>query len=217
MKKMIILALILCLAALPALAAIEYPCEGIANAGSVRVRSKASTSAKETATLKKGEAVTILDATETKSALWYHVQTAKGKKGYVLSDYLSVPDTAAMDAAEHDPQGKKMDLTVKYSCKDYNSVGKKWTQYFEVYGVHVEDNRATVFAAPGIGISLYARIRDQDSKPETGTEITEYVPTAADLADGFTVSQSVAVTENNGRYIGNTATWTVTYTFTPAE
>ena len=120
--------------------AIEYPCEGVANSNDVRVRKKASSSGSQLTTLKKGEAVTVLEASETKSGdVWYFIETAKGKKGYVLSDYLSVPEKDRIMAAENAQGATKMKLTVRASCGDYNGVGKNWTHYHECNGIQVQN------------------------------------------------------------------------------
>ena len=72
------------------------------------------------------------------------------------------------------------------------------------------------YVAPEIELSVYARVKEQDSKPDTSTEKTLYIPSAEDMMEGFSIVQEVRVTENSGRYAGNTAVWTITYHFTPA-
>lgn len=194
----------------------EYPCTGIANASSVRVRKKAASSGAQVTTLKKGEEVQVLgEAVKNNGDIWYQVETAKGKKGYVLGDYLSIPETALIDAAQSSEDAVMMKLTVKATCKDYNSVGKNWTQYYEWNGLQVQEEEMEVTLAPDTEFILYARIREQDSKPDTATEKTSYFPTAQELESGFTVSQKITVTENSGKYKDNAAYWTVTFTFEP--
>ena len=198
--------------------ALEYPCEGVANASSVRVRKKASTSGAQLTTLKKGEVVTVLEETIKENGdVRYKIETAKGKTGYVLSDYLSVPEKELIEAAEKSSKGVKMQLKITASCKDYNSVGKNWTHYYEWNGIKVEDGKMEAFVAPGVDLAVYARVREQDQKPETTTEKTYYTPTAEEVKKGFTVTQKIKVTENAGRFSGNSATWTSTYTFSPVK
>lgn len=211
---MITALMLLCGAAL----ALEYPCEGVANTKSVRVRKKTSTSAGKIAALNKGDVVTILGETVKKNGdVWYHVETPKGKKGYVLSDYLSVPETDRITAAEESPDAVKMKVTIRAACSDYNGVGKNWTHYYEWNGLQAVDGVMTAFVAPDVELSVYARVREQDQKPDTGTEKTVYVPTAEEAQKGFTVTQTIRIAENGGKYRGNTATWTVTYTFKPVK
>ena len=108
-----------------------------------------------------------------------------------------------------------MSLKVTASCSNYNSVGKNWTQYYEWNGMQAKDGKMEAFVAPGVELSVYARIREQDQKPDMTTEKTVYIPTAEDVIDGFSVEQNIKVSENAGRYAGNTAHWTITFIFTP--
>lgn len=212
-----LLALLLLLSTVSALAS-AYPCEGVANTLSVRVRKKATTQADQVGTLDKGESVTVLGEEIKKNGdVWYQVETAKGKTGYVLSDYLSIPETELIQAAQDSPEATRMFLKVKASCRDTNSVGKKWTHYYEWNGVTVVKEQADSFVAPGVELTLYARIREQDSKPDTAMEKLTYMPTAEEVTNGFVVTQTLRITENSGKYKGNVAVWTVEYTFTPAK
>ena len=213
-----LLALLLLLNIVSTAMAATYPCEGVANTLSVRMRKTASTKAKQVATLEKGESVTVLGEEIKKNGdVWYQVETAKGKTGYVLSDYLSIPETELIQAAQSNPDAILMCLKASASCRDTNSVGKKWTHYYEWNGVTLVKEKAESFVAPEVELTLYARIREQDSKPDTAMEKVTYLPTAEDIANGFVVTQTLRVTENSGRYKGNVAVWTVEYTFTPAK
>ena len=198
--------------------ALEYPCEGVANASSVRIRKKASSSGAQVTTLKKGEKVQVLSETVKQNGdVWYEVETEKGKKGFVMADYLSIPETALIEAAKESDQAVSFRMTVKASCKDYNGVGKNWTHYHEWNGVKIEDGTMDMILAPGIEFSVYSRIREQDSKPDTATEKTPYTPTEEEIASGFTVTQKIEVTENGGKNKDNIAYWTVVFTFEPVK
>lgn len=213
-----LLTLILLLSTTPLATAVTYPCEGVANTLSVRVRKKTTTQSKQVTTLDKGESVTVLGEEVKKNGnVWYQVETAKGKTGYVLSDYLSIPETELIQAAQDSPDAALMTLRVRASCRNTNSVGKKWTHYYEWNGVTLADGDTECFVAPGVELTLYARIREQDSKPDTAMEKLTYLPTAEDTANGFVVTHTLRVTENAGKYKGNVAVWTVEYTFTPAK
>lgn len=214
----IFLTLFLLLSIVPVAMAATYPCEGVANTLSVRVRKKTTTQSKQVATLDKGEIVTVLAEEIKKNGdVWYQVETAHGKTGYVLSDYLSIPETERIQAAQASPDAALMGLKVRASCRNTNGVGKKWTHYYEWNGVTLVKGEAEGFVAPDVELTLYARIREQDSKPDTATENLTYLPTAEDVANGFVLTKTLRVTENAGRYKGKTAVWTVEYTFTPAE
>lgn len=212
-----LLALLLLLSTAATALAATYPCEGVANTLSVRMRKKTSTQSKQVGTLEKGETVMVLgEETKKNGDVWYQVETAGGKAGYVLSDYLSIPETELIQAAQDSPDAARMYLRVRASCRNTNSVGKKWTHYYEWNGVSLPTGEAEGFVAPDVALTLYARVREQDSKPDTTMEKLTYLPTAEDVANGFVVTQTLRVTENSGRFKGNVAVWTVEYTFTPA-
>lgn len=194
-----LLALLLLLSIVQMATAASYPCEGVANTLSVRIRKKPTTQADQVTTLKKGESVTVLgEETKKNGNIWYQVETAKGKKGYVLSDYLSIPETELIQAAQNSPEATLMSLKVRASCRDTNSVGKKWTHYYEWNGVTIVDEKAEAYVAPDVSLTLYARIREQDSKPDTAMEKLTYLPTAEEVANGFVLTQTLRVEENSG-------------------
>lgn len=196
--------------------AIEYPCEGVANTMNVRVRKTASTQSKQVATLEKRESVTVLGEQVKKNGdIWYQVETAKGKTGYVLSDYLSIPETENILMAQESADAVLMHLKVRASCGDYNGVGKKWTHYYEWNGIQISDGESEGYIAPDIELSIYSRVREQDSKPDTAMEKMTYIPTIEDAANGFTLTQTLKVVENAGRYKGEVAIWKIEFTFTP--
>ncbi|MBQ7138777.1 MAG: SH3 domain-containing protein [Clostridia bacterium] len=196
--------------------AVEYPCEGVANALNVRVRKTASTQAKQVATLDKKEIVTVLgEQTKKNGDIWYQVETAKGKSGYVLSDYLSIPETEHILMDQESADAVLMHVKVRVSCGDYNGVGKKWTHYHEWNGIQVADGESEGYIAPDVELSIYSRIREQDSKPDTAMEKMNYVPTTEDAVNGFVLTQTLKVVENAGKYKGEAAIWKVEFTFTP--
>ena len=199
--------------------ALTFPCEGIANTQDVKVRAKSSTSAKVIAKLKKGDAISVQEEIQSKNGdVWYRVETAKGKTGYILSDFLSIAETDRIQAAQNSDQAAIMYLTVNAHCSDYNGVGKNWTQYFEWNGIQVQKEPSfRVTLGAGIDFTVYSRIREQDKKPDTGMEKTIYSPTAEELSSGFTVKQTLRIAENTGKSKGNIAEWTVEFVFTPVQ
>lgn len=216
MKRVILIILVLVLFVTGAMA-LELPCTGTANSKGVNVRQKASSSAKKIAQLDKGTVVTVLEEIEKGGDIWYKIETPKGKTGYILSDYLSVPDTERIQAAQESEFAATMKITVKASCADYNGVGKNWTQYYEINGIQVEDETAEHVLAPDQSFSVYTRIREQDSSPDTGTDTVIYTPTAIEIEEGFTITQTIRVTENKGKNKGNAAVWKVSFEFAPEE
>ncbi|MBE5803353.1 MAG: SH3 domain-containing protein [Clostridiales bacterium] len=211
---MIVLVCMVCASAF----AVEYPCEGTVNAMSVRVRKTSSTSGKKVAELDKGEVVTVLEEVVKKNGdIWYQVETPKGKKGYILSDYLCVPEIARIKAAEESPDGVLTKMTITATCGNFNGVGKNWTQYYEWNGLQVVDGKMEAYVAPEVELTVYSRIRERDSKPDTGTEKLVYIPTEEEVQNGFAITQTVKVMENSGKHKGKIATWQVTYSFEAVE
>ncbi len=94
----------------------------------------------------------------------------------------------------------------------YNNVGKAWTFYYELNGEKIDKAGSTADFIPGKEYTFYARIKEQDGKPDTGTNTVKYTPTESDLLNGFTVQQKVKVSENGGKYRGHSVTWTITWT-----
>ena len=213
-----LLSMFLLLSAISTATALTYPCEGVANAVNVRLRKSSSTTAKQITTLDKDESVTVLGEVVKKNGdIWYQVETSKGRSGYVLSDYLSIPETELIQAAQNSPDAVLMQLKVKASCRNTNHVGKNWTQYYEWNGITLTEGEAENYVAPDVELTLYGRIRERDTEPDTATEKLTYTPTAEEAANGFVVTQTLRVEENGGNYKGNVAVWTVEYIFTPAE
>lgn len=197
--------------------ALELPCTGTANSKGVNVRQKASSSSKKIAQLDKGTVVTVLEEIEKGDDIWYKIETPKGKTGYILSDYLSVPDMERIQAAQNSEFATSMKVTVKATCSDYNGVGKNWTQYYELNGIQIENEEAEHILAPDQPFTVYTRVREQDSSPDTSTDTIIFTPTAAEIEEGFTIEQTIRVAENKGKNKGNTAVWKVAFTFEPKE
>ena len=214
---MLFVAMVLCVICSSSLG-MEYPCEGVANSKDVRIRKKASSSGDRIGSLQLGETVDVLEEIVHKNGnVWYKITTSKEKQGYVLSDYLSIPEVERIEAAENSPNGRKMKLKIRAGCNDHNHVGNNWTQYFEWNGVKVNEGSMEAYAAPDVELSLYVRIREQDQKPDTTMDTLLYTPSADEIASGFQLTQTIKVEENAGNYKGKIAVWNITYTFTPVE
>ena len=108
---------------------------------------------------------------------------------------------------------KNLDEWKKLPVRDfYNNVGKAWTFYYELNGEKIDKAGSTADFIPGKEYTFYARIKEQDGKPDTGTNTVKYTPTESDLLNGFIVQQKVKVSENGGKYRGHSVTWTITWT-----
>lgn len=109
-----------------------------------------------------------------------------------------------------------MTVTISCNCGGYNHVGNNWSQYFSVNGVKVASGDK-IDVVLGETLTVYSKITESDKKPDIGSVKDEIEITQAFFDGGYTLTQKVGVTENGGRYSGNRATWTVTYTFTPEK
>ena len=67
----------------------------------------------------------------------------------------------------------------------------------------------------GESITVYSKITESDSTPDVGSVKEDIEITQEFFDNGFSITQKVTVTENKGRYSGNKAYWTITFTFEP--
>ncbi len=109
---------------------------------------------------------------------------------------------------------KRMTVQIKSSCSGYNHVGSNWSRYCSIDGSAVSSGD-TVEIVLGESIMVYSKVTESDKSPDIGTK-KETVEITQDYYDnGFTVTHEISVKEDKGRYAGNKAHWTVTYTFVP--
>lgn len=69
----------------------------------------------------------------------------------------------------------------------------------------------------GDHVDLYAQCVEEDVYPDIGEDSSYIVIHKDDLWSSFSVTQDIIVTEDRGRYAGNTAEFAVTFTFEPVE
>ena len=105
-----------------------------------------------------------------------------------------------------------MTVTATATCSDYNHVGNNWKQAFYINGKRVKETSEISLKA-GDEITVKAAITDEDTTPDAGTNEKTHVVTRDDIKNGFTVSLTVTVEENGGRYAGNKAKWNVRFKF----
>jgi peptidoglycan hydrolase-like protein with peptidoglycan-binding domain len=109
---------------------------------------------------------------------------------------------------------RTMTVNVSGTCSNYNHVGNSWSKYYSINGSKVSKGD-TIDITLGENVVLYAKITEKDSSPDVGTVKETREITQDDLDNGFTVTKKVSVREDNGRYAGNKAVWTVTFKFVP--
>ena len=107
-----------------------------------------------------------------------------------------------------------MRITIQSSCPDYNHVGSDWACYYSVNGVEVTTG-STAEITLGETVSVYTKISEVDTYPDIDNASDSVQISKTDYQSGFSIPQTLIITENRGRYSGNTAVWTVTYRFSP--
>lgn len=109
-------------------------------------------------------------------------------------------------------------FTVTVSSKRIynNHVGNSWGKWFTVGGIEIKKS-GKVYVDPTCGIAIQSEFEEDDKSPDYGRSYQVYIPTAEDMAKGFSVTQQVYVYENRGRYSGNDALWEATYKFKPIK
>jgi uncharacterized protein YjdB len=109
---------------------------------------------------------------------------------------------------------QNMKVTVSAYSSDYNHVGNEWGEYFSVNRSPVRSG-SVVSVTRNKKISVYTEIWEDDSIPDVGSASYSFNVKTDYFESGFTITQTINVRENRGRYSGNVATWSVEYTFTP--
>ena len=117
-------------------------------------------------------------------------------------------------SAKNNLPTQKMAVTIARSCSSYNHVGNSWSKYSSINSNKISSGDLVELVL-GESITLYSKITESDSTPDVGSVKEDIEITQAFFDNGFTITHKVAVQENRGRYSGNNAYWTVTYTFTP--
>ena len=169
-----------------------------------------------------GEQVTIEISTGTYKDL-------NGSKNKTVALTFSMPEAAKAQATakptakptekptkKPSTKAKTMEVDATATCSDYNSVGNNWTYVFYVNGKKIGANSKVELTA-GDEITVKAIVTDNDKSPDVGTNNSKHTVTEKEIKDGFTINFNVKVRENKGRYTGNTATWKISYKFTPAK
>lgn len=108
-------------------------------------------------------------------------------------------------------------VTVSFDETYNDSVGSDWEFYATVNGKTVTNGGVDVTCDVGDHVDLYAQCVEEDVYPDTGEDSSYIVIHKDDLWSSFTVTQDIIVTEDYGRYAGNTAEFAVTFTFEPVE
>ncbi len=109
--------------------------------------------------------------------------------------------------------GTQFEVTIKATCSNYNHVGNEWKKEYSVAGYEIKSGDIVAFNEKD-KLKIITTITElDDSSDDIGEAKTTHKVTKEDIKDGFTITQTITVTENGGRYKGNTAAWEVEYTF----
>lgn len=115
------------------------------------------------------------------------------------------------------PTDASINVTVSFDETYNDSVGNDWEFYATVNGKTVTNGGVDVTCNVGDRVNLYAQCVEQDTYPDTGEDSSHIIIHEDDLWSSFSVTQDIIVTEDHGRYAGNTAEFAVTFTFEPVE
>lgn len=100
---------------------------------------------------------------------------------------------------------------VSAELTDNNHVGNEWATSFTVNDSGLEEGKSVeVKLKKTEKLTLNAYAEEQDKIPDTGS--ADYSIKAGEIKKTLKKSLTVTVTENRGRYSGNTATWTFSFT-----
>lgn len=109
--------------------------------------------------------------------------------------------------------GTQFEVTIKANCSDYNQVGNEWLTEYSISGNAIKSG-STIVLNEKDKLKIVTTITElDDSSDDVGKAKTTHTVTKKELESGFTVSQTITVTENGGRYKGKSAKWEVEYIF----
>ena len=131
----------------------------------------------------------------------------------ILCLVIPVSSIAASKAKATTPE-QKYKITVSFSVKKVsnNHVGNKWTYVITSGETAINKGKSATFELTGAeSLELICQATENDSYPDVGTNTITI--NTADLKEGKnTVTTTVIVTEDRGRYAGNTAEYKFTVT-----
>lgn len=108
-------------------------------------------------------------------------------------------------------------VTADFEEQWNNSVGHDWKFYATVNGETITNSGVEITCDVGDRVNLYAQCVERDTYPDIGEDNSYIIIEEDDLWNPFTVYSDVTVTEDRGRFAGNTAGIAVTFTFEPVE
>lgn len=128
--------------------------------------------------------------------------TEQPKQAQTVSSSEVVPTVES----EHCCTNGTYQITITETLLYNDSVGSDWTKTYTCDGQSVTNGKQwTVPLNNAKTVKINVTFTENDKWPDIGKGYLSVL-----LADGFEASTIITVTENKGRYIGNTAQWKVT-------
>lgn len=114
------------------------------------------------------------------------------------------------------PTPQKFKIKWSASLISNDHVGSNWSKTFEVNDKKFSSG-STFTLDPDSSFTICLTIEENDSRPDTEYYF-ERITYSEDLCkNGYTVSETLYVRENGGRYSGNVAEWKIKITITPVN
>lgn len=126
--------------------------------------------------------------------------------------------TEQMDTSQNQMLDSDCDyiITANFNMEYNNHVGSDWLCSAKVGKSGIAPGGTQITVYEGQEVDLSARcVENDDGAPDVGESSCYIVIEKGDIGQSFSVTDEVIVTENGGRYKGNTAKFTVTYYFDP--
>lgn len=98
------------------------------------------------------------------------------------------------------------EISISASLQYNNSVGNDWRKVYTCDGSPFSSGKRLEVPLGAVKtVVINATITEADKWSDVG-----FGSLSVDLVDGFTTSTTITITENKGRYRGNTAKWEIT-------
>ena len=114
------------------------------------------------------------------------------------------------------PSPQKFRITWSASLAKNDHVGNSWSKTFRVNGQDFRSG-STIVLNPGSSFTVYFFVKEDDKYPDTGSYSATIQYSDNLCRNGYTITTTVAVRENGGRYAGHYAYWTLKITITPIK
>lgn len=137
------------------------------------------------------------------------------------TEALSMEDSSVGDLIETQPETiplspQRFRITWSAQLVDSNHVGSNWSKLFEVND-ETFSSGSVVTVDPNSQFTIRLTIQENDSNPDTDYYFERIAYSEELCTNGHTVSETLYVRENGGRYSGNCAEWNITITLTPVQ